>query len=51
MAEVGQKMSLLIMRITELEESNANLKTKHEKVINSNIKAAEILQKLEEEKN
>jgi hypothetical protein len=34
-----------------LEESNASLRSKHERVISSNIRAAEVLQKLEEEKN
>lgn len=51
MSEVSQKMGMLTLKITELETSNANLKSKHEKVLNSNVKAAEILQKLEIEKN
>lgn len=50
MMEVGQKMALLTQRIAELEESNVTLKLKHERVANSNMKAIEILQKLDDEK-
>lgn len=50
MMDVGQKMALLTQRIAELEESNVTLKLKHERVANSNMKAIEILQKLDDEK-
>lgn len=50
MMDVGQKMALLTQRIAELEESNVTLKLKHERVTNSNMKAIEILQKLDDEK-
>ena len=50
MMDVGQKMALLTQRIAELEESNVTLKLKHERVANSNMKAIEILQRLDDEK-
>lgn len=50
MMDVGRKMELLTQRISELEESNVTLKLKHERVANSNMKAIEILQRLDEEK-
>lgn len=40
MAEIGQKMGALTSRISDLEESNANLKAKHDRVVTSNMKAA-----------
>ena len=48
--DVGQKMALLTQRISELEESNVTLKLKHERVASSNMKAIEILQRLDDEK-